>query len=129
MSLDQFLGGIYNARKLSKNSFWTSFAAFAVNLAMNFFLIPEWGVQGAALATFMSYYICYCARMIDARYYVPFRFNAVKSFVNTGLAFLMSWLIIADISFWQVWNIIIFAVVLIVNYKALISTVKKVLKK
>lgn len=129
MSLDQFLSGIYNARKLSKNSFWTSFAAFAVNLVMNFFLIPEWGVQGAALATFLSYYICYCARMIDARYYVPFRFNAIKSFVNTGLAFLMSWLIIADISCWQVWNIIIFAVVLVVNYKALISTIKKVLKK
>lgn len=129
MSLNQFLGGIYNARKLSKNSFRTSLVACGVNLVMNFFLIPEWGLQGAAFATFLSYYICYWTRMIDSRYYVPFKFNMIKSSVNTILIFLMSWLIIADKSHWQIWNILIFATVVIINCKDLLSTFKKVLKK
>lgn len=129
MSLNQFLGGIYNAKKCSKNSFCTSFVACSVNIVMNFFLIPEWGLQGAAFATFLSYYICYWARMIDSRYYVPFKFSMVKSFANIVLVSLMSWLIIADKSYWQIWNIIIFTAIVIVNCKDLISTVKKILKK
>lgn len=129
MSLNQFLGGIYNARKLSKNSALTSFVACVVNLVMNFFLIPEWGLQGAAVATFLSYYVCYWARMIDARYYVPFRFSAFKSFANTGIIFLMSWLIIADVPFWQVLNILLFIAVLIVNARDLLLTVKKIIRK
>lgn len=129
MSLNQFLGGIYNARKCSKNSFCTSFVACGVNIVMNFFLIPEWGLQGAAFATFLSYYICYWARMIDSRYYVPFKFNMVKSFANIVLVSIMSLLIIADKSYWQIWNIFIFTAVVIVNCKDLISTIRKVLKK
>lgn len=129
MSLNQFLSGIYNAKKLSKNSFWTSFVACSVNIVMNFFLIPEWGLQGAALATFLSYYICYWARIIDSRYYIHFKFNIVKSFANTSLVFFMSWLIISDKPCWQVWNIFIFVAVVIVNGKDLLATVRKILKK
>lgn len=129
MSLNQFLGGIYNARKLSKNSALTSLVACVTNLVMNFFLIPEWGLQGAAVATFLSYYICCWARMIDARYYVPFKFSAVKSFLNTGLVFIMSWLIIADMPCWQVWNVLLFIAVLIINSRDLLSTVKKIIRK
>lgn len=129
MSLNQFLGGIYNATKHSKNSFWTSFVACSVNIVMNFFLIPEWGLQGAALATFLSYYICFWSRIIDARYYVPFRFNAVKSMLNTVLLFVMSWLIIGNKAGWQLWLVLLFGVVAVLNYKSLLATVKKVLKK
>ncbi|MCM1131948.1 MAG: polysaccharide biosynthesis C-terminal domain-containing protein [Ruminococcus flavefaciens] len=129
MSLNQFLSGIYNAKKLSKNSFWTSVVACSVNLVMNFFLIPEWGLQGAALATFLSYYICYWARMIDSRYYVPFKFNAVRSVCNTAIVALMSWLIITVQPLWQMWTVVLFAVVLVLNSKALLLTLKKVIRK
>lgn len=129
MSLNQFLGGIYNATKHSKNSFWTSLIACVINIVMNFFLIPEWGLQGAAIATFLSYFICFWARIIDARYYVPFRFDGVKSLINTGLLFVMCWFIIAEISLWQMWVTVLFAVTVIFNYKSLLATVKKILKK
>lgn len=129
MSLNQFLGGIYNARKLSKNSALTSLVACITNLVMNFFLIPEWGLQGAAVATFLSYYICYWARMIDARYYVPFRFSMTKSLANTGIVFFMSWLIISSAPLWKVWNVLLFVAVLVINSKDLLSTVKKIIRK
>lgn len=34
---------------------WTSLIGVAVNLALNFLLIPTWGVWGATIATFFSY--------------------------------------------------------------------------
>lgn len=129
MSLNQFLGGIYNATKHSKNSFWTSFVACTVNLMMNYFLIPEWGVQGASMATFLSYYVCFWARIIDARYYVPFRFNAKRSMFNTALIFIMCCLIIFEQCSWQRWVIVLFVVVFLFNYKSLVSTLKKMMRK
>lgn len=129
MSLNQFLGSIYSATKHPKNSSWTALAACTVNLVMNYFLIPTWGIQGAAFATFLSYIICYGARMIDARYYVPFRFDAVKTLVNTVALLLMSVLVIASPKLCMLWLILLFAVVLFMNYQAMIDTAKKLLKR
>ena len=129
MCFDQFLGSIYSATKHPKNSFWTAFVACAVNIPMNYFLIPEWGVQGAAFATFLSYIICYGARMIDARYYVPFRFDMIKTVVNTVALLLMSVLIIGAPKLYMLWVFLLFALVMFINYKAIIDTAKKLIKR
>jgi len=129
MCLDQFLSSIYTATKHTKNSFWTSFAASMANIVLNFFLIPEWGIYGACIATFLSYYLCFWARIIDARYYVPFRFDGIKSFVNTMVLVLMSWVIIAKPTAYILWILIMIAFVVWSNYKAMIDTAKKLLNR
>ena len=129
MSLNQFLGGIYSATKHPKNSSWTALTACSVNLVMNYFLIPEWGIQGAAFATFLSYIICYGARMIDARYYVPFRFDIIKTVINTVALLLMSVLIIGAPKLYMLWIFLLFALVMFINYKAIIDTAKKLIKR
>lgn len=129
MCLNQFLGSIYSATKHTKNSFWTALAACSVNIAMNYFLIPEWGIQGAAIATFLSYYICFWARIIDARYYVPFRFNGAKSLLNTFALILMGYFTIAQPRLYIVWTFILFAAIVISNYQSLMMTVKKLLRR
>ena len=129
MSLNQFLGGIYSATKHPKNSSWTALVACSVNLVMNYFLIPEWGIQGAAFATFLSYIICYGARMIDARYYVPFRFDIIKTVINTVALLLMSVLIIGAPKLYMLWVFLLFALVMFINYKAIIDTAKKLIKR
>lgn len=129
MCLDQFLSSIYTATKHTKNSFWTSFAASMANIVLNFFLIPEWGIYGACIATFLSYYLCFWARIIDARYYVPFRFDGIKSFVNTMVLVIMSWVIIAKPTAYILWVLIMIAFVVWSNYKAMIDTAKKLLNR
>ncbi|WP_024860963.1 lipopolysaccharide biosynthesis protein [Ruminococcus flavefaciens] len=129
MSLNQFLGSIYSATKHPKNSSWTALVACTVNIVMNYFLIPEWGIQGAAFATFLSYIICYGARMIDARYYVPFRFDMIKTLVNTVSLLLMSVLIIGAPKLYMLWVSLLFVLVMFINYQALIDTAKKLLKR
>lgn len=129
MCLDQFLSSIYTATKHTKNSFWTSFAACITNIILNFFLIPVWGIQGAAIATLMSYYLCFWTRMIDARYYIPFRFNGLNNFMNTVALLLMSWLMIAKPVSYILWIIILLIYVLWSNYKSLLVTAKKLLNR
>ena len=129
MCLDQFLSSIYTATKHTKNSFWTSFAASMANIVLNFFLIPEWGIQGASIATFLSYYLCFWARIIDARYYVPFRFDAVKSCINTTILLAMCWVVIAKPAAYPLWLAAAIAAEIALNYKAFVMTVMKMLKK
>ncbi|MBR6623437.1 MAG: polysaccharide biosynthesis C-terminal domain-containing protein [Ruminococcus sp.] len=129
MCLDQFLSSIYTATKHTKNSFWTSFAASMANIVLNFFLIPEWGIQGAAIATFLSYYLCFWARIIDARYYIPFRFNGINSLLNTIALCFMCWFIIAKPVFYVLWIILLLAFVVWSNYKALMETAMKLIKR
>ena len=129
MCLDQFLSSIYTATKHTKNSFWTSFVASMANIVLNIALIPEWGIQGACIATFLSYYLCFWARIIDARYYVPFRFDWMKSFINTAVLLVMCWVILAKPALYGLWLVLMVGFVIWSNYKALLTTVQKLLKR
>ena len=129
MCFNQFLGSIYSATKHSNNSFWTALVACGVNIPMNYFLIPVWGIQGAAVATLLSYLICFWTRIIDARYYVPFRFNGVKNLANTAVLLVMSLIMIFEVKFSILWLIMLAAVIAAMNYKSLLITVNKLLKR
>ncbi len=124
-SLDQFLGSIYTATKHTKNSFTTSLCACVLNIFLNICLIPAWGIYGASIATFLSYYLCFWIRIIDARYYVPFKFDGVKSVVNTVLLFVMSYLTITSCSL--LWVCTVAVLIFLNNYKALLLTLQKIL--
>lgn len=129
MSLNQFLGGIYTATRHTKNSFWTSLAACSINLVMNYFLIPSWGIQGAAVATFLSYFFCFWARIIDARYYVPFKYKGGRTLANTALIFMMTWVTIGKFSMPYLWLFTLFVMIMALNLRPMMTTVKKITKK
>lgn len=127
--LNLFLAGIYTATKHTKNAFYTIFTVAAANIFLNLGLIPLFGMQGAAFATFLSYLLCYCIRMFDARRYVPFRFSAVKTGVNTLLLLLMSIPIIFGFDKWFILELPIAAAIAVINNKAVFVTVRKLLGK
>ena len=129
MCLDQFLSSIYTATKHTKNSFWTSFVASMANIILNYFLIPVWGIQGASISTFLSYYLCFWARIIDARYYIPFKFNSIKSSVNTVVLLIMCYFMIAQPAFYGFFAFVLLAFVLVNNYQSLMITARKLLRK
>ena len=124
-ALDQFLGSIYNATKHTKNSFYTALVTCVVNLLLNWLLIPEWGIQGASVATVLSYYVCFWLRIIDARYYVPFRFNALRSIFNTVILGIMCVMVIFAPKNYILYQVILTLVVLAGNYQAILDTFRK----
>ena len=90
MSFNQFLSSIYVATQKTSHSMWTAMIAAAVNLLLNFVLIYRWGVQGAVVATFISYFVCYLVRIIDTRRLIYFKVHHSRFFCNVIILFLMS---------------------------------------
>ncbi len=129
MCLSQFLSSVYNTRKKTKNSFVTSLIAAVVNIGLNLILIPKFGIQGAGVATLASYFACYVARIIDARRYIPFKVDLLKTAMNTLVLLGMCGVIVFMPNGWIDYLIAGVCFITIANFGAVIRTVKRVLKK
>lgn len=129
MCFNQFLSSIYTATKHTKNSFWTSLIACVVNIALNIILIPNFGIQGASIATFASYFICYAVRIVDTRRYVPFRVDFRSFILNTAVLLALCYTVINKPMFYQVYLVCGFIFVVVCNYKAIFTMAKKLLKR
>ena len=122
---DLFLASIYTATKHTKNAFFSILIVCIMNIILNLKLIPLIGMQGAALATFISYLLCYWIRIIDARYYIPFRFSMSRSIFNTAALLLMCAAVIFQPQLYLVWEIVIFILIYIKNYPPLMKVYGK----
>ena len=129
MSFAQFLSSVYNTRKRTLNSMLTSIIAAASNILLNFLLIPKYGAQGAAFATFVSYFLCYIVRIIDTRRYIPFRVYTVNALLN---ALLLAFAIIIVLKQSTIWIPLICIVVFLAtffNIGTIIRLIRKILSK
>lgn len=81
-----FMGSVYTVTQKSGLSFWTSLLGAGINIVLNALLIPSpLGVQGAAIATFASYFVVFCVRAGNARRLIPFRLYKRTLAVCTAL--------------------------------------------
>ncbi|MBO5671275.1 MAG: polysaccharide biosynthesis C-terminal domain-containing protein, partial [Clostridia bacterium] len=72
-SLVTFMGSVYLVEKKSVLSFVTSMLGAVINIILNLLLIPTpLGVNGAAIATFASYFIVFIIRAINTQKYIRF---------------------------------------------------------
>ena len=69
-SLAGFLGTVYTTVKKTRILFYSTLAGAVINLALNFLLINFWGVEGAVIATFASYFTTYLIRRLTIRKYI-----------------------------------------------------------
>lgn len=65
-----FLGSVYVAEKRSKRSLATTSVGAIANIVLNIVLIPQWGLQGAAFATFISYASVFLIRAVDTKRFI-----------------------------------------------------------
>ena len=126
--LDLFLASIYTATKHTKNAFLTIAFVSVSNIILNLLLIPIIGMHGAAVATFISYLLCFWARIIDARRFVPFRFHASKNTTNTLLLLSMCALTIYHPRYYIVSQLLITVIVAALNFKPLKQMMKRLLR-
>lgn len=92
----QFLSSIYSVKKKSKNSCITALSAAVCNIILNLILIPLLGVYGAAIATAVSYFVCFLIRSADTRKYIYFKLDIARISINTALLVIMSVVSIND---------------------------------
>ncbi len=124
MCYNQFLSSVYTSTQHTTHSFWTALVAAVVNIVLNIVLIHLWGIMGAVVATFASYFICYCIRIIDARRYVYFPVNHAKFIANTGILFILSFIVVDAPTGWMVMLGIGLVFIVAYNFAEFVPTIR-----
>lgn len=120
-----FLGSIYMVEKKSGLTLVTTFAGALVNVILNFLLIPRFGVNGAAFATFISYATVFIIRGANTRQFIKIRWNSLKLFTNTLILLSQSFVMIFEVSHWVVYEIVFLMIMVFINAKDVLINVKK----
>lgn len=125
-SFSTFLGSVYVVMKKSSLSFWTAMIGAAINIALNLLLIPSpLGIQGAAAATLASYIVVFIIRAVSARRLIPFRLSPGVLLINFALLSIQTVFIAFQLPMWQSVQAISVALVLLFNYRPLLTGLKK----
>lgn len=123
-----FMGTVYVVEKRSKNSFLTSMLGAVLNIILNFLLIPSaLGVQGAAIATFVSYFAVFIIRALNTRKYIPFKLYLPQVALNTAVILLQSISMVLSLSFNLIIQAVCIILLLIINYKFIFVFIDKFL--
>ena len=127
-ALVTYLGSVYFVAKKSVLSFLTAMIGAVINIALNLILIPEYGGQGAAIATLCSYFAVYLIRAVNTRRHLPFRQYPLQVAFNTAVVGAQALCMILRVPGWIWVQVGAIAVILAVNGKPLLSTVMRRLR-
>jgi O-antigen/teichoic acid export membrane protein len=75
---------------LTKLSFIRSFVGMVINVALNFILIPEYGIIGSAVATLVSYTVVAFVPLFNKRYALQLKMMLKSVFLVTLVGYLRS---------------------------------------
>lgn len=129
MCFSQFLSSVYNVTKKTRNSFFTSVISAVVNIILNIILIKRMGIQGAGIATLVSYLTCYIIRLIDCRKQIPFSTDMIKEALNFVVIILMCVVLIVLPVGWIDYLIAGTLYITVANFGAVIKTAKRFLER
>lgn len=125
-----FMGNIYLAAKRNIATLVTTIMGAAVNLILNGIFIYFFGVQGAAIATCVSYFAVYFARAIDIkRKEKDINFSSAFVFINSGVMLAQTVIMLIEVPYWYIWQTVCLILTVLINYKMLLDLAKKILKK
>lgn len=128
-SLVTFMGSVYLVGKKSMLSFITSMIGAVLNIVLNLLLIPQIGVNGAAIATFFSYFVVFIIRAVNSRRYIPFDMHPVKLTVNTLIAAVQAYCMVMETPFWIPVQIVSLAAIFALNARPIVKGILQVLHR
>lgn len=113
-----FMGSVYVVEKRSKNSFLTTMVGAVLNIVLNFLLIPSpLGVQGAAIATFVSYFLIFVIRAVNVLKYIPFKMYIKEVVLNTVCLLVQTVFMVCDLPYNILVQVVAILVMLFVNFR------------
>lgn len=129
-SLVTFMGSVYLVDKKSVHSFVTSMIGALVNIALNLVLIPTvLGANGAALATFLSYFVVFIIRAANTRKMIRFNLHTSKLIVNTVIIAVQTAFMVLELPLWWVVQIGATLSIFVINANPILGGVKKLLRR
>lgn len=123
-----FVGTVYVITKQSGMSFITAFAGAAINIALNFIFIPSpLGVQGAALATFISYFAVFIIRSLNVKKALPYKMYGGYIAVNTAIIAVQTLFSVLELRGSTAVQAVCLLLTAAVNFKFILACVKKLI--
>ncbi|MBQ8508434.1 MAG: polysaccharide biosynthesis C-terminal domain-containing protein [Clostridia bacterium] len=129
-SLVTFMGSVYLVDKKSIQSFITAMIGALVNIVFNLLLIPTvLGANGAALATFLSYFVVFIIRAVNTRRYLRFDLHIPKLTVNTLVIAAQTVFMVLELPGWIVVQAAGIAVIFAINAGPILRGCMKLLRR
>ncbi len=128
-SLVTFMGSVYLVDKKSMMSFITAFIGALVNIGLNILLIKPLGANGAALATFVCYFIVYIIRAVTTKKLIPFDQHTVKVALNTAILLVQTVFMLFELRCWIIVQIAGIAAIFALNAGPILGGIGRLLKK
>lgn len=127
-AFSSFMNSVYVVMEKSHLSLWTAVWGAGANILMNLWMIPRIGIQGAAIATLVSYLMCFGIRAVSARRLIPFRLYPGRLTVSTGLLLLQSALCFWGSPIQPFAQMGAFVLLVTVNHKPIFEMLEQVLR-
>ncbi len=129
-SLVTFMGSVYLVDKKSVLSFVTSMIGALVNVALNLILIPTaLGANGAALATFLSYFVVFIIRAINTRKFIKFDLHTAKLILNTVIIAAQTVFMIWELPLWIPVQAVGVVLIFVINARPILAGIMKLLRR
>lgn len=124
-----FLGTIYTVEKRSGSTLFTSVIGTVVNVIGNFILIRTLGVHGAAISTALSYGLVFVIRGFHTRRFIPIDWDMPRFIGNFLLITAQAVIMIGEARWWQLWECLLFAALVVINLRSLWQGVQGILTR
>ncbi|MBQ2709259.1 MAG: polysaccharide biosynthesis C-terminal domain-containing protein [Clostridia bacterium] len=129
-SLVTFMGSVYLVDKKSVHSFVTAAIGALVNITFNLLLIPTpLGANGAALATFLSYFIVYIIRAVNTRRMIRFNLHTPKVAANTTILAVQTAFMVLELPGWIAVQAAAIAAIFAINARPIVKGALRVLRR
>ena len=130
ISFVTFLGNIYLAEKRNVGTLITTLIGAVSNLILNYLLIPTFGAQGAAIATCISYALVFLIRAVDIKWRNrDISFAPISVTVNSIIMLAQVVIMLFEPPHWLAYQFICLLLLTVINFKTLITLIKKILKR
>lgn len=123
-----FLSSIYMVEKRGGLNLLTMMAGALINIGLNLVLIPKYGAQGAAIATFISYFVVFILRAVNTKRFIDVNISPLQMGINVILLLTMSWLMLTDVNNFEIINLLITLLIIVINSTPLVRFSKQILK-
>ena len=124
-----FLGSIYMVEKKSFRSLMTAALSAAVNVALNLWWIPKFGVNGAAAATLVCYLLVFAIRLWDTHRYIRIQWDYVRLIACTTLLLAQAVIMLLELPLWLLWEALLFGVMMLLCGKGLVESARRLLRR
>lgn len=127
--LATFMGSVYVVEKKSVMSLVTTMTGAILNIIMNFILVPIFGANGAAFATFASYLCVFIIRGVNTKRFINFNMHSVKVGFNIAILIIQSFILIFEINNWLIYEILLTLFITVINFKYVLQSIKTIFKR